>query len=332
MPNDKKISKWKESLVRAGKRKSVFLWILISIFSGFGYFFINPFHDIQYFNKKQTFEPNFISTFYKGNNGFYIMENGKEAEAEKHGIIASKQRIKDFIQKMPEFQKNGSFSGEKMSKFLKNNKVNQYDVWRYAAQQVKNNLFFGAMEDFPSGHTKSINQSIVSQMNLQKISGMQFYLNDDFLEKRMKGEVDKLVKDKKALQQFLSDQFIESNFRVMTPEKRSGFLIQFPGNFKIERDILNKILVLHDRKKIERFLTKNKINYEITSLDSVRRDGSINNILFDSSRIIERGGSQFIPIVSEIIPIDFIALNKENIEFFQEEYKLIIMVKFLKRN
>lgn len=324
------IKKWLRLILSSGKKSSLFLLILFIAFSGIGYLFVNQFNDVRYFDKIVNFNKHVIQTFYDGDSGKYLVQIGKESEADKISIEIGSKHIKEFIQQMPQFQKSGKFNKETYDGFIKNHEISQYDVWVYAAQQLKIRVLERMIYGLPGSFFPEIERALVSSKTINSVQGFQYIVKDEMVDEA----VQQLMKQKNKgdLATFIKEKTKELSFFFVNPETRKGFLIELTDqeakNFST--DDLNWVIRqrtsdLKDIQKLQQHFKGH--NIKIVQIEYSPKSPKLSGLLFDSTDFYERGGSVFIPIVEEIKPIHAKDFTEEEVKQLEKEYEHMLFSK-----
>lgn len=325
----KSFQKWFRLLAIRGKPINIFLSIFFVSFSGIGYLFVNQFNDVNYFNKNISFGQK-VKVFYGGDFGKYLVSIGKETEAEKHNIVINKNNVKKYIYNMQQFQKDGAFDKEVYAQFLKDNKITQYDVWQYATQQSKIDIFFNMFSNFPKKTFEVLDNIISTEKNIDSISGIQYLINDNIINEIVAKQMEFVTHE--DLKNFIQYNTKDSGYLFIKPEKRKGFVIEIPDKklSDLNKENLNLIIRSHLNANNARAQMSKLFKFDVNIIefnDFVDRGTGIKDLLFEEVNFYQIGHSIFIPIVTDIQPIAARDFTPEQLSKIKDDYERMLFKK-----
>ena len=317
--------KWWRQLQVSGRNTNFLLISFIIFFSGFGYFFINKFDNINYFDQKINFDQKIIKTFYYNNNNMFLLEEGMRIEASKHNISATTSGIKNFIESMSEFQVNGKFDKEKYNKFLEQHQLKHYQIMKYALTKKTNEIFKNM---FPSLNYSNLTQN--RNKSIQTVSGTNFIIKDEIINESTEEKMKNITKAE--LLQFAYAQNVSLDFAFIEKETRTGFLVilkkcnkqAFPDTkFKNLVRNLNKF----NKEEIVNYVKNctNNITIDIVEYNNVSKNGEDSDFLFQEIDLYQDENNIIIPVVQHITPISF--KEYEDLTVVKKEYKTALSKK-----
>jgi hypothetical protein len=289
---------WIKKFLQVGKKNNFILWMIAIVFSGIGSFFINPFHEVKYFEERVTFNRNIINTFYEKNNSLYLIKLGSFKEAEKIGLIPSPKEIQEVIENLHNFKTNNKFDKEKFKEYLKKHKVTENDVYIYAYREASVIILNKLFNNYP---LKFQNLNIKKIKSIQSISGDQLYLK--------KNEEVSYTPSSSELKNFITNTVKDQDILIQVPEKRSGIILEIK-NTKSNATNLNKILIekniLFTQLDVGqiKYLLKEvspSIEFKEYNFSLTEKNESLSSLLFkDKLEFIEYEENIYFPILQDL--------------------------------